>query len=60
MKNAIHEGSMPRSHRSGDPALPGAKRRPCARCGKRFQPTKRRRMLCKGCFTSVDASGMDA
>ena len=33
-----------------DPALPGAARRPCARCGARFRPTRRRRLLCKGCF----------
>ena len=24
--------------------------RPCACCGNRFQPTQRRRMLCRDCF----------
>ena len=32
--------------------LPDAARpeRPCALCGRSFQPTARRRMLCAGCF----------
>ncbi|WP_199252586.1 hypothetical protein [Chachezhania sediminis] len=31
--------------------------RPCARCGRMFQPTTRRLILCHGCF--VFASGND-
>lgn len=29
-------------------------RRPCSRCGKRFQPTIKRRMLCAYCFENAD------
>ena len=29
--------------------------RPCARCGRRFQPTERRRMLCNPCFQHAPA-----
>lgn len=31
-------------------------KRPCARCGKKFQPTQRRRMLCGSCFAD-DSNG---
>ena len=30
--------------------------RPCARCGRRFKPTRKRWLLCAGCFKSADAS----
>ena len=36
------------------------RRKNCARCGKRFTSTPKRRMLCAGCFKSADsASGFD-
>lgn len=46
-------------HVPGDSASVGAARdqadptrpvRPCAKCGRRFQPTVKRKMLCGGCF----------
>ena len=48
---AMFHGPMPRTHPHGDAKLEGAPERPCSRCGKRFQPTLRRRLLCAGCFT---------
>ena len=39
-------------HDKPDPSRP---ERPCACCGRRFQPTTRRRMLCAECFTGNDA-----
>ena len=54
-KYAIFDGPMPRTH-TGEVRLQGAKRRPCARCGQRFQPTQRRRMLCAGCFGRAGGS----
>ena len=29
-------------------------RRKCCRCGKRFQPSVRLRMLCQSCFSNAD------
>ncbi len=40
-----------------DPELPGAAERACARCGKSFQPTLRRRLLCDLCFRD-DSTGV--
>ena len=45
------------AHKSDRP-LQDARRRPCARCSKRFQPTRRRRMLCDPCFRT-GGSGME-
>ena len=36
----------------------GRPRRPCACCRKEFQPTRRRRMLCRNCFVRGSASAM--
>ena len=33
-----------------DRTLEGAAKRSCSACGKRFQPTLRRRMLCEPCY----------
>ena len=44
--NAIEPGPHP----TGDRPLPDRPERPCSRCGKTFQPTLKRRMLCVGCF----------
>lgn len=41
--------------RTGDRELDKPER-PCARCGKRFAPTIRRRLLCYGCFSGADES----
>ena len=30
--------------------------RPCARCARRFKPTRTRWVLCKSCFTSSSAT----
>ena len=49
-KRAIGEPLARKSSRSPDPPLADAKARPCARCGKRFVPTTKRRLLCARCF----------
>ena len=49
LQNSIYEGPMPPVH-TRDPALEDKPKRPCARCGNRFQPTTKRRMLCLRCF----------
>ena len=38
-----------------DPPLKDKPERPCTRCGKSFQPTLKRRLLCAGCFRRGDA-----
>ena len=52
---AIHKGPMAGTQRGrpGDPALDRPER-PCAKCGKQFQPTVRRRLLCGPCFNGGD------
>lgn len=35
-------------------------RRPCARCGKKFQPTLQRRLLCASCFGDDDMNANGA
>ena len=37
--------------RKGDRPDPDRARRPCASCGRKFQPTLRRRLLCLYCFS---------
>ena len=49
MKSAVFEGRMPPAH-GRDPADKGRERRPCARCGRKFLPTAKRRMLCARCY----------
>ena len=49
-RNAVYEGPMPRAHKMGDPPDKTRPCRRCARCGKKFKPTLRRRMLCLRCF----------
>ena len=44
----------PTRHNPGDPEIDKPER-PCSRCGKRFQPTVRRRVLCDGCFKAADS-----
>ena len=44
---------------NADRRLSGRSERPCSRCGQRFAPTLRRRMLCAYCFHHGDA-GPDA
>ena len=58
-KYAIFEGEMPRAHKMGDPPDTTRRKRPCCRCGKRFQPTLKRLMLCLSCFTGSAVGGMD-
>ena len=38
------------STRGGKAIETGEPTRPCARCGRKFQPNVKRRMLCHGCF----------
>ena len=47
----------PHPVRTGDRPLPNAAERPCARCGRMFPPSLKRRLLCLGCFKN--ASGGD-
>ena len=35
------------------------KRRDCAKCGRRFPTTPKRRLLCRGCFRNAAVSGFD-
>ena len=51
----VFEGPLPSP--KTDPRLDRPKR-PCACCGRRFQPTVRRRLLCAGCFGSASDSPM--
>ena len=51
----VFEGRLPSP--KTDPRLDKPKR-PCARCGRRFQPTVKRRMLCAGCFSTATESPM--
>ena len=46
---AVHAGRMPPAH-NRDPALKDEPKRRCARCGQKFQPTAKRRMLCARCY----------
>lgn len=50
----IDEGPLGRAHQ--DVPLEGVPPRRCAKCGRRFQPTVRRRMLCAGCYGNADSS----
>ena len=50
-KYAVYDGPMPRTHTYTDSPDKTRAKRPCARCGKRFQPTLKRLMLCLSCFT---------
>lgn len=51
---AIWKGPMGnRARGGGDPTLDCPKR-PCAKCGRKFQPTLKRRMLCASCFGNAD------
>ena len=45
-----------RDHETGDRPI-GRPERPCARCGNKFQPTQRRRLLCLGCFSGGHSEG---
>ena len=47
-------------HHTGDRPLPGGQERPCARCGRMFQPSIKRRMLCAPCFGGGDGGGLAA
>ena len=49
MKNAVFEGRMPPAHNQ-DPTDKSQERRPCTRCGRKFQPTHKRWLLCARCF----------
>ena len=49
-KNAIYQGKMPRSHTMTDRPDLSRDKRPCARCGNKFQPTDKRRLLCLRCY----------
>ena len=40
------------SKKRRDPKI-GKPDRPCANCGESFSPTRRRRLLCLGCFTGT-------
>ena len=44
------EGPLPKT---GDRPDPERQERDCSRCGKRFKPTLRRRMLCGFCFVNA-------
>ena len=55
LKNAVYEGRMPRSHTMTDSTDKTRRKRPCARCDAKFQPTVRRRMLCVRCFRGAGA-----
>ena len=39
-------------HHNRDATLPGATKRACANCRRKFKPTLRRRMLCSYCFSN--------
>ena len=57
LKNRIYVGPMPRAHRAGgEKPLEGARARACSRCGKRFAPTIKRRMLCHDCYKGASSS----
>ena len=43
-----------------DPVLKGRSSRPCARCGNKFQPTFKRRLLCSRCFGNDNQGGPSA
>ena len=43
------------STRGGASIQTGEPPRPCARCGREFQPNVKRRMLCLGCYKSGDS-----
>ena len=65
MRNAEvlpEHGGTKNSNSAGAVLMAETKRlqRPCAKCGKRFQPTRQRLMLCRGCFTSPSNGGMAA
>ena len=51
---------VPETVRTGDRPLPNRPARPCSRCGRTFEPTLKRRMLCKGCFSGGDGGGLAA
>ena len=59
MKNAVFEGPMPRSHTMTDAPDKSRRKRPCARCDAKFQPTVRRRMLCVRCFRGAGGALID-
>ena len=42
------------ARRRGEAPLPGAVPRPCARCGKQFTPTMKRRLLCRPVLEARD------
>lgn len=37
----------------GDRKSPLKPKRPCSKCGRKFQPTERRRLLCLTCFNNA-------
>ena len=43
---------------AGDPLdkQPPRPERPCSKCGRRFKPTRKRWLLCLGCFSRADAN----
>ncbi len=47
-ERAARRGGLPDLPPDG--RSPRGERRPCANCGRRFQPTIKRRMLCANCF----------
>ena len=49
MQARVYQGPMPNDRARAKPQ-PIAPSRPCARCGRTFEPTAARRMLCRGCF----------
>ena len=49
-----------RAARTKDPPLLGRPKRKCSACGRMFQPTIRRRMLCSVCYSGGDGGPMAA
>ena len=49
-KHAYFTGPMPPPLHVRDPVDKSRPKRPCARCGQRFQPTYKHRMLCARCY----------
>lgn len=47
------DGGVPRWNMLDKP-LEGVEPRKCSCCGRRFQPTTKRRLLCAGCFALGD------
>ncbi len=51
-RGAVYEGKMPLPY--SDPPLKDRPKRPCSKCGRKFQPTAKRRMLCEHCYRAAD------